>query len=273
VFALTSRARRPLALACLAAITAAGTARADSVHECGSAAERGQRLREKRSLKAAREDFIACAKERCPGAIRVDCSSWLTDVQARIPSIVLRATDRQGHDVVDVKVFVDGELVQQKLDGSRIEIDPGERTLRLEHGTEPPVVKKILAREGEHNRPIDIMLGEPEKKPEKPSRPETPVTPVTHDTPVVPIVLAGVGLVAIGGFAFFAGTGKSELDDLRASCAPRCNPSDVDSAEQKILIGNISLGAGIVALGVAAFLFFTQGSGSTTARKPRLLTF
>lgn len=174
---------------------------------------------------------------------------------------------------MDVRVFVDGELVQQKLDGNRIEIDPGERTLRFERGSEPPIAKRILAREGEHNRPIDVVLGEPEKPAPKPLKPEQPAKVTRHDTPIVPIVLAGVGLVGIGGFAFFAGTGKSDLDDLRSTCAPVCKQSDVDAAEQKILIGNISLGVGIVALGVAAVLFLTQAPSTTRAQRPLLLTF
>jgi hypothetical protein len=247
----------------------APAARADAVHECGVSAERGQRLREKRSLKAAREEFIACAKERCPSAIRVDCAGWLADVQGRIPSIVVRATDQGGRDLMDVRVFVDGELLQQRLDGKSFEVDPGERTLRFERGTDPPVAKKILVREGEHHRPVDIVLGE--KKPEEPVRPPPSPQTASHETPVLPIILAGVGLVGIGGFAFFAGTGKSDLDDLRATCAPRCAQSDVDSAESKILIGNVSLGVGIVALAAAAILFFTQGTSSTAVRRPGLV--
>jgi hypothetical protein len=51
--------------------------------------------------------------------------------------------------------------------------------------------------------------------------------------------------------------GKSDVDDLQ-NCKPNCAESDVDSARTKLIIADISLGVGVIGVGVAAFLYFTR---------------
>ena len=82
--------------------------------------------------------------------------------------------------------------------------------------------------------------------------------------------LAGVGAVALGSFAFFAVTGKSDENDLRDRCSPNCPESDVDSVRTKYLVADISLGVGIASLGAATFLFVT--SNDSRKAKPPYVT-
>jgi hypothetical protein len=67
-----------------------------------------------------------------------------------------------------------------------------------------------------------------------------------------------LGAAALGSFAFFALTGKSDENDLRDSCSPNCPESDVDSVRTKYLVADISLGVGIASLGAATWLFVTS---------------
>ena len=66
-----------------------------------------------------------------------------------------------------------------------------------------------------------------------------------------------MGVLALGSFAIFGLIGKSDVDDLE-SCRGHCAESDVDHARTKLIVADISLGVGIVALGVATYMFFTR---------------
>jgi len=70
-------------------------------------------------------------------------------------------------------------------------------------------------------------------------------------------LVKGLGVVALGSFAFFGLSGKGEVADLQG-CKGHCAQDDVDKARTKLVIADISLGVGIVALGVATYMFVTR---------------
>jgi hypothetical protein len=253
--------RRALGCVALGVVLVAPRAAAapTDVHECVTAAERGQRLRDKLLLKPAQGEFISCARDVCPGPVKSECTKWLADVSDRIPSIVVRATDGAGHDVTDVRVFVDDAPAQERVDGRRLEIDPGPHRIRFERSSFPPKTIEIVAREGEKNRFVDVAIGAEAPPPPPPPPPKRP-----HDRPfpVLGAVLAGVAVLGGASFAFFAATGQSDVDHLRATCAPRCAPSDVSSARTKIIVANVSLGVGIVAAVSAGYFLFVAPAPS-----------
>ena len=75
---------------------------------------------------------------------------------------------------------------------------------------------------------------------------------------IVPVVVVGgIGVLALANFALFGLMGKSDVDKLQ-NCKPNCAESDVDSARTKLIIADISLGVGVIGVGVAAFLYFTR---------------
>jgi hypothetical protein len=216
----------PLASALALALVSLAPSRAQAteVHQCVQAAEIGQRLRDKEMLKAARGEFITCASDACPAVVRQEC----------------------------VRV-----LAQERLDGRRLEIDPGQHTLRFERGDRAgvgrsaPIDKQILVREGEKNRFVDVVLDDGDKA----APPEAPRA-AGKPFPLLGAVFAGVAVLGGVGFAYFAATGQSDVDHLRTTCAPRCAQGDVDSAKTKILVANVSLGLGVVAAGAATYFFF-----------------
>jgi hypothetical protein len=141
----------------LAALTTAFDASAQQASQsekaaCIAAAEHGQKMRKEGKLPDAQKDFVMCARPECPSVVKADCAQWRDEVERVVPSIVVEAKDTQGRDLVDVKVYVDGQLVAEKLDGKAIPLPTGEHTLRMEYGTEPHDERKILLREGERER-------------------------------------------------------------------------------------------------------------------------
>lgn len=258
-----SRARVAL-LTCvaLAASVAPRVARADEpALDCPTSSEEGQRLRDKNKYVDARAMFRACSQPTCPAIVRRDCAKWLAEVDETQPSVVIAAQDASGADLAAVRVKLDERQVASRIDGSPIAVDPGEHTLRVEADGHAPVSQHLIVRVNEKNRLIRVVFQDgpkpavvgPPKKPEQGS--EAPKA----GTPVAAIVFTGVGVLALGSFAFFGLTSKHDLGSLRTDCSPYCDQSKLDDVKSKMLVADVSLGVGIVALGIAAVLFLTNG--------------
>src|SRR5580704_5018677 len=77
---------------------------ADEKQACSDAYQLAQTLRDQHKLVKAREQLRVCAAATCPGFISKECTGWLKDVDARVPSVVLTAKDAAGADVTDARV-------------------------------------------------------------------------------------------------------------------------------------------------------------------------
>jgi hypothetical protein len=228
---------------------------------CIAASDAGQEARELRKLLAARAQFMACAAEECPGAVRGFCARKLEEVESILPSIVVRAKDGRGVDVTDVRVLVDGKLEAERLDGTAVSLDPGEHRIRLEtaHGT--AVEETLVARVGEKNRAVDVTLGAPVEAAPVPSAwapSASRATPEARRPLVVVYVLGGTAAVALASFGYFAISGFNQLQDMRGTCRPFCAQSDIDSLHHKLLVADISLSVAVVALAAGAVALLTQ---------------
>jgi hypothetical protein len=236
-------------------------ARADEVATCVKASEAAQSLRDEGKYKRAREQLLVCTRDACPSVVRKDCAGWLSEIDASMPSVVVSARDASGKDLVDVKVTLDGQPLTDKLDGKPVTIDPGKHALRYEATGSPAVEEEIVMHAGEKNRALNVRLGAPAgpaPSPASPSEASPRADTGGRVPPAVAFVLGGIGLVAIGSFAYFGLTGKNDVSDLRSTCAPACDQDKVDKARAKLIIADISLGVGIVALGVATYLLIAN---------------
>lgn len=231
---------------------------ADEKSECVEAADRGQDARAAGHMKEARTNFLMCAADACPSVIRKDCSVWLKDVDDNIPSFVPIASRADGSDVADVRLFVDGVELLQKLDGKAIAIDPGMHDFRFEaDGGASKTEMKVLLAQGEKNRRI-VAKFDGGQKPQLDEvatygRERKPI-------PAAAYVLAGVGVLGLSSFAYFGFSGlneKGKLDDSK--CAPACNQSDIDSIRTKFIVADVSLGVSIAALTASAVVTLTRG--------------
>jgi hypothetical protein len=243
-----------------AAVTLLGprAARADEREQCISSAESAQALRDEGKFRRAREQMLVCARDTCPGTIKRDCVQWLTELDRDAPSIVVVAKDGD-RDIADVKVYLDGLLVADRLDGRPIAVDLGEHTIKFDRGG---TVKeeRVLLGAGQKSRNIAVNFGA--AKSGQGADVETKREPGS----LVPAIVVGsLGLVAIGTAVAFGLQGKGEVDDLQ-KCKPRCAESDVDSARTKLIVSDIATGVGVVALGVAAYMLLARPKGDDAAK-------
>ncbi|MEO5728023.1 MAG: hypothetical protein ABI134_04935 [Byssovorax sp.] len=261
-----------LALASVVALHSTA-ARAEGIKEaCVQAYEQAQRLRLAGDLLASRVELGVCSREVCPELVRRDCVTWIREVESATASVIVSARTPGDADRPDVRVFVDGALAQERLTGTAIEVNPGQRRFRLEPRGAPPVELPVLITTGEKNRLLRIVIPA-ETRALSSSRPSVPR---------VSIALGAFGIAAAGSGLALEIVGSAELGDLREGCAPRCEHADVDATRTKIIVGDALLGVGLLSLGAAVVYWLTRAEPSAPSvaqvfgpapRAPFLVTF
>lgn len=220
------------AVAALALLAPSVHAEGSAVDACVADADAGQVLRDASKLIDARSAFRRCASAACPAPIRSDCTSWATEVDARVPILRLRTVDGHGRPVA-ATTTLDGRVVT----GDALEVDPG-----------PHVVEASIGRE---RRTRSVMLGPGDRSGVELAFASGGVAPVT-------LVALGVAGVSLGLGTFFAFKARSSYDDLDARCAPTCAGDDVSSVRREGLLADVFFATGLVALGVAAYAYLRQ---------------
>ena len=258
--------RRLLAAAvAVLAVVVPSPASADSEREqCAAAAEAAQRQRDASALLEARRQLLVCTREVCPAVIRSDCSVWLVQVNTALPSIAVRARDAAGHDVVDATVRIDGKIARTRLDGTPIDVDPGEHVVDVEAPGVAPAAERILATQGEKSRAVVVTFGAP-----APAHAE--VRPPTRDERASPPSSGGrrtwglvAGAAGIGGLLAFGAlqlVAHGEHADLKEGCGATrsCDAAAVSDVRGLFVASGISLAGAVVLLGAGAWLLFGPG--------------
>ncbi len=176
-------ASRALLVGCLvAAASIASPARGDdpAISRCIAANDQGLDLLNQGKLLQARKTFATCAAPSCGANISEACQKEIDEVNGKLPTVVFVTQNGAGEDVAGVKLFVDGGLYAERLDGSAVVIDPGEHEFRFEVAGQAPVTKRFVLRQGEQNRREEIRIGPAAAKP-----PPTPSAPQPGNVVVV----------------------------------------------------------------------------------------
>ena len=230
-----------------------------------SSAESAQILRSDGKLLAAKEQLRVCVRAVCPPVVRDDCTRWLAQVSESIPTLVFQARDAQGTEIVDVQVSEDGKTLAQQLDGREVAVDPGDHTLRFDHGGQS-VERKVFIAESQKGKLIGVTFG-PSAAPALTApdattpatstavEPEGPRRPV----PVAAWVLGGVSLAALvtsGVFYAEAISLTGRLNDLH--CAPYCSQADIDTLKRQVVVADVALGIGAAAAAAAVIVVVTR---------------
>jgi hypothetical protein len=175
----------------------------------------------------------------------------VAELEKVVPTVIVNARDARGRDVLAVRVLVDGAVLQDRLDGKPHEVDPGVHVFRFERGDAVLAEERVVIQEGEKSRVINVDVGGAEPPAPPPAKPAERSGP-----PVGGFVLLGVGVVGAAGFGFLAALGQHDVDEMKkpGGCAPNCESNRVDTARTEIVAANVSLGVGIVAAGLGAYL-------------------
>ena len=251
----------------ISGLLGAGTALADDKLTCVRAADAAQEQRTAGKLRDARTSLHTCAREVCPALVRSDCTQWLSEVEASMPTIVIRAQNAHGDDLPNAQIDLDGRRLTDKLEGLPIEVDPGPHVL-VWHRGEKSGRQEIIVHTAEKNRTVTLRVDISDAV-------GAPVAadPTPSDDRFRPgaaaWIFAGVAVAGAVSFGYFGLRGRSEVSDMRSECAGHCRASQVDAAYEKLLVADISLGAALLSAGVATYLFWSAATPakSSSARE------
>jgi hypothetical protein len=249
--------RRRLALTAvalgLATPEAAAAAEQDDKRSCVEASESAQRLRAEHDLVGARAQLVVCSASECPAVVQRYCGKWLTEVEAALPSVVIRIRDIGGQDVEGARVILDGAPWPEPTDGRVARLNPGPHTVGVQ-ARGATTEQRVVVVEGEQNRVIEIKLPSPSAAaPASPQPRAAVIAEGGRSLSWVPPILGGLGVVALGGFAFFGITGADDLAGLHGGCGQTvsCRQGDVDDAVTKLRIADVALVSGVLLIGGA----------------------
>jgi len=246
---------RTICFALLTTIAASAVAGApdpkSSKKQCIADNESAQALRDEHKLRRARELFLACAADACPAVIRKDCAASALDLEKRIPTLVIRAKDEAGADLVAVKVSIDDDVELTTLDGKSIAIDPGVHRVQLEAAGFPVKEQQLVVSEGDKDRTLLVTFARerPAPPPVK-ANPPAPPSPPARTVPTAAWLLGGAGVAALGVGGVLYGLGLSQRSrEIDAGCATRDACDDAKSSiRTKLIVGDVLVGLGVVSV-------------------------
>jgi hypothetical protein len=273
-------------------LTATASAHAQGAEQCNPAYEEADALLHVGGDKLldARDKLRICARPACKAWMVKECTKSLTEVEARIPSVVFVARDASGTELVDVTVTSGERTLASRLDGRSVEVGPGERVFVFVTTGGRRVSQKAIVKEGEKAQrvtatfaaanqpaavaPAPVALAPVTPAPVTPT-PHAPVTPppvasTEHTTDVPPpasdgshgtsgrtiagITIAGVGVVGLGIGAGFGLSALSKNRDASAYCGQNgAGPNDCTG-------DGYDLRRSAVAMGNGSTIFFAAGA-------------
>jgi hypothetical protein len=270
---------------------AAAPASADMTKDqCLDANGKGQELRREHKLSEAREQLRACANPACPAMLRDDCTKRLDELERAQPSIVFDAKDGAGRDLSAVKVTVDGRPLAQKLDGTALQVDPGEHVFLFTAPDQPPVTQTFVLKEGDTERRERIVLA---PLPVAAPAPQAPAESAPPSTPpaggevsahgmgtqkILGLVAGGAGVAGLAVGSIFGVMTLSEASQQGTDCASATScarysqaASDHSTGVTDRTISTVGFVAGGALLVGGAVLFFTAPHASEPSAAARML--
>lgn len=166
----------------------------------------------------------------------------------------------EGQDVVEV----DGARVDFT---HLVDVDPGVHEVVLLRDGRRLLARQVTATEG---RPLSVSLRLAPLAPSAPppSGAAPPETARAEPSPVTGFVIGGLGVVALGVGAGIGVSALSRRSELADTCGKThtCTKNDTDSARTRMAIADVTMGVGILATALGAYLLITRPSSSVTVQ-------
>ena len=251
-----------------------GTVRAEEASVCVDAYEKSQMLMKPASgqstLLPAREMLRTCMRSGCKDWMVADCSRWLSEVEARIPTVVFSVRDTSGRDLAQILVkTVDGASVASRLDGRAIELEPGEQVFVFVAPDGARRETRVLVREGEKNQGVSAVFDSPRDETNRVITARHATAATRAGTPPLRYVgygVAGAGVIGLGVGAIFGLRAIAKKNE--ANCIENvCDEPAMDEATSAANIATIGFVAGgALVTGGALLVLFGPGSSPVQAR-------
>jgi len=230
------------------------SAQSNTKTECVASYQHAQVSRQDGDLLKAQQALVSCAGAGCPDVMQADCSRWLEEVQAALPSVVFRVLTSSGADIADARIELDGQP-ERALDGRSITLNPGKHQVTVRAPHFAPVTLQVQIVEGQKLHQQALTLQPISDRPSASgSRAQTAAAgSSTAERRFTVVQWVGVSSAVAGvlGLTYFGLKARAGDSDLGA-CSPTCSTGAVADVKRDYLAANLSLGLGLVGLAVGA---------------------
>jgi hypothetical protein len=226
---------------------------APAVAECVTAHDRAGLLRREEQWVDARAAMQRCADDACPIAIRSDCRTWLDELRAALPTLLVDI-ERDDDGRHPVHLDLDGQRLELSGKPAPIEVLPGPHRLRFTLEGYPPVEVDVSLAKGEKNHVVRARFLRPRVAPPPPPPVVVPAPKPTRPVPLSTYLYGGGSILAFATSAVLLGTALDSRANARDACAPGCPKARRDSIDRRLLISDL---VGISALALGGMAVYT----------------
>lgn len=212
-----------------------------TLNRCISHHEKAQLARLSGGFLEALRELSACAASECPQALRNDCLNWRGELAALTPTIIVVAEDDEG-DIENARVFVDGSVVRERLDGRPFHLNPGTHVIRVELPNGERKERRVVVAEGEKSRRVSFTFRTP---PAEVAPAGAPPTKTIRPIPPGVFLLGGSAFVGLGVAIGFGSDAYSKARRARDLCAPLCDADVSRAVTERAAIADVALGIAV----------------------------
>lgn len=224
----------------------------DAKTACAARAERGQRAKLDGHLRAARADFLACAQDACPEAVRRACTDWLAETERSVPTVVIVVRGAGGASAAPSQVWIDGDEVDV-TSGRALSVDPGPHVVRARSASGAEASTRIVAVEGRKAEEIALTIAPaaaaaaPRPAPDATDR-ERPRSTFTTGRWIA-VGIGGAAVLGLGTGGLLALSAKGRYDDSAAFCTGNdCDATGLGIRSDAIDRANLATAVSVVSL-------------------------
>ena len=233
-----------------------------SKEQCAHAYETAQEAKAEGRFQESIAELRICAQPVCPSFVQTECAAWLDEVEAELPSIVVRVVGKNGEDVDSAVVKIDEEIAEGILSGRAFALNPGKHQLWVQLEGEEPKTQSLMVSQGQKNRLVTVSYEE--KAVAGPT--STTAAPIEYEPNPLRVwsyVIGGTGLAAIGVGIGVGLAAVSDQNTLESDCGltgSLCDQDEYNSRKDSIdsqkIIADITWisGAALAIGGVVMFI-------------------
>lgn len=189
----------------------------------------------------------------------------LATLEKRVPSLTIK----RGKGSALAKITLDGTEIGAASLGIPQQVDPGSHAIEAILEGKLPFKETVEIEEGEA-KTVEVTLKEKPDSEAEPAASASAQPPRHASRSIVPYVVLGTGVASLAASGLFFYLRSSAISDLDGKCIGNVCPTDArstsDSGKTSTLLGNITLGLGVVGVGVGAVLLLTSKPSEATAR-------
>ncbi|HEY4158603.1 MAG TPA: hypothetical protein VGM29_10920 [Polyangiaceae bacterium] len=228
----------------------------DVVQGCVSAHEKARLSSLQEDWAAMREAVSACTSETCPLAIRSDCATWRDDLERVLPTLLVVV--ERGATGSPVTLELDGQAIELAEPSAPMQTLPGKHRLRFLSPPFAPIEQELSLAKGEKDHVVRVRFGALQGAAAPSTAPAAVSTRSSRPVPWSTIALSGGALAAFATSTALLVSALSKRAEARASCAPVCDTSVRSGIQSRLLLSDLSGGAGLVFAGLAVYTYLER---------------